>query len=59
MPISSLEFWKKKKYTEKFPNFHMPLCLITHPQTTINSKKMAKSTNNENNTKSKQKKPSK
>jgi hypothetical protein len=40
----------------------MPLCLITHPQTTINSKKhskknIAKKTNNKNNTKSKQRRP--
>jgi hypothetical protein len=57
MPISSLEICKKKKYMENFPNLHMPLCLIhTHKQQST-QKNMAKLKNNENNTKSKKKKP--
>jgi hypothetical protein len=48
---------KKKKYMEKFPNLHMPLCLVTHHKQQSTEKHMENLTNNENNTKSKQKKP--
>jgi hypothetical protein len=55
MPISSLEFCKKKKYMEKFQTFMCPFALChTHKQQST-EKNMENLTNNENNTKSKQK----